>query len=189
MEYTLELKYKLIKEEIVKYKGRNPIELLLHVMKKEYISMHGPEHHYLDGACFLVAYKNACGDIDLSSSLNKLADRTIKMPGATCGHWGVCGSVTSIGAALSIIHDTGPLSNDNYYKDHMEYTSLVLSKMSKVGGPRCCKRNAFISILTAVQFVKDKYGIEMEFNDINCKFSSKNKQCIVQNCPFYERSL
>ena len=35
------------------------------IAEKEYISIHGPEHHILDGASLLVAYKNAGGEIDL----------------------------------------------------------------------------------------------------------------------------
>lgn len=76
-----------------------------------------------------------------------------------CGYWGVCGSVTSIGAALSIINKTTPLTSNEYYKDDMEFTSLVIDKMSKIGGPRCCKRNAFLSLSSGVEFVKNKYKI------------------------------
>ena len=186
MEYTLNDKYKLIKEEIFKSKSKNPIEIAKSLMDKDFINIHGPEHHYLDGACFLAAYKNAGGNIDIENALDVLSERTIKMPGAMCGFWGVCGSSTSVGAALSIIHNVSPLSASNYYKDNMEYTSLVIQKMSEIGGPRCCKRNAFISLSTAVKFVKDKYNIDMELTDINCEFSIKNKQCIGLKCPFYK---
>lgn len=51
-------------------------------MQKDFINIHGPEHHFLDGACFLVAYKNAGGNINIEEALNLLAERTIKMPGA-----------------------------------------------------------------------------------------------------------
>ena len=184
MEYTLLEKYELIKKDILAQSSKNPIEIVKSIMHKDYINMHGPEHHFLDGAAFMVAYKNAGGDIDLESALQALMDRTIKMPGAMCGHWGVCGSVSSLGATLSIIHDVGPLTNDEYYKDDMEYTSLVLRKMSKIGGPRCCKRNAYISLSTAIDFVKDKYNIEMDSEKIECEFSSINAQCIGSRCPF-----
>ena len=68
----------------------------------------------------------------------------------------------------------------------MEYTSKVIARMSEIGGPRCCKRNAFISLSTAVKFVKDKYGIEIELDKIDCEFSSKNKQCIGIRCSYYK---
>ena len=86
---------------------------------------------------------------------------------------------------LSIIHKTGPLANDDFYKHHMEYTSSAISAMSKIGGPRCCKRNAFLSLSYAVNFVKAKYGINMEIGDVKCEFTRFNQQCIKDKCPFY----
>lgn len=186
MDYKLENKYQLIKEEIVKDNSKNPIAIARAIMHKDYIDIHGPEHHFLDGAAFLVAYNNAGGNIDVDYCLDELAKRTIKMPGAMCGHWGICGSLASVGAALSIIHSTGPLSTDEYYKHNMEYTSKVLMEMGAIGGARCCKRNAFLSLSHAVKFVREKYGIEMELDKIKCEFSPSNKQCLHEKCPFYK---
>lgn len=185
MKYKLEEKYKLIKEVVIKSSSKNPVEIVKTLMNKDFVDMHGPEHHFLDGASFLVAYKNAGGTIDLDNALEALAERTIKMPGAMCGYWGVCGAVTSLGAALSIINNITPLSCISYYKDNMEFTSFVIKQMSKIGGPRCCKRNAFISIGFGIKFVKEKYGISMDIGDIICDFSLFNKQCIGIKCPFY----
>ncbi|MGM9665168.1 MAG: DUF5714 domain-containing protein [Eubacteriales bacterium] len=187
MEYSLKDKYDFIKNEIVKINSKNPVEIVREMMHKDQISIHGPEHHFLDGASFLVAYKNAGGDIDLSSCLDELEKRTVKMPGAMCAYWGVCGSVASVGASLSIIHGTQPLSTDEYYKDNMEYTSGVLAEMSKIGGARCCKRNAFLSLSHAVRFANGKYGTTMESEDIVCEFSSLNKQCLGEKCPFHRK--
>lgn len=186
MEYTLEEKYSLIKKSILQETSKNPIEIVKNIMHKKFVNIHGPEHHFLDGAAFLVAYKNAGGNIDLEIVLDELKERTIKMPGAMCGLWGICGSTASIGAALSIIHQTSPLSDDNFYKDHMEYTSFVILKMSQIGGPRCCKRNAFLSLSEAVKFVERKYKIQMDLESIHCEFSSWNKQCIGSRCPYHK---
>ena len=185
MEYSLIEKYDLIIREVAKAKSANPIEIVKDVMHKDFINIHGPEHHFLDGAAFLVAYNNAGGQLDVNKALLDLRERTIKMPGAMCGLWGVCGSTTSIGAAWSIIHSTGPLSSDSFYKDHMKYTSTCIDKMSEIGGPRCCKRNAFLSIMTAVKFVEENYGIKMESDKITCEFTDWNKQCIKKRCPFF----
>ena len=65
----------------------------------------------------------------------------------------------------------------------MKFTSMVLDKMSEIGGPRCCKRNAYISMLTAIEFVK-KYNIYLDYEEIKCNFTSKNSQCIGKRCPF-----
>lgn len=185
MDYSLEDKYRLIKENLLKAKSTNPVSIAEGIMKKDFISMHGPEHHFLDGGSFLTAYKNAGGQIDLSKSLDELALRSQKMPGAMCGYWGVCGASASLGASLAVINKTGPLSNDDYYKANMELTSRILTKMSLIGGPRCCKRNAFIALKTATGLVREKYGINME-EDVKtvCSFSPLNKTCLKEKCPF-----
>lgn len=133
-------KYDLIRQAVIENKSTDPVEIAKSVMKKDFVSIHGPEHHFLDSAAFIVAYKNAGGDINVPACLDELAKRAALMPGAMCGYWGVCGAAASVGAALSIIHGTGPLSSDEFYKDNMRYTSSVLSEMSKTGGARCCKR-------------------------------------------------
>lgn len=109
---TIQEKAERILKGIKKEKGNNPIQIFKNIAKNDYINMHGPEHHILDGACLLVAFKNAGGKIDLDDALNKIMIEGLRMPGAMCGFWGVCGAVTSLGAALSIIDHTGPLSVD-----------------------------------------------------------------------------
>ena len=184
--YSLEDKYVHIKNILVKSKSKNPIKLINEIMNLDFINMHGPEHHFLDGACFLVAYANCVEEFDINIALDKLAERTIKMPGAMCGYWGVCGSVTSLGAALSIINNTSPISDTEYYKDNMKFSSSTISIMSKIGGPRCCKRNAYISLSNAIEFVKNEYNVGIETENIECSFSLKNKQCIKVKCPYYK---
>ena len=120
---TIEEKANRIIEDIRNEKGVNPIKMFKSMAKKEYISIHGPEHHILDGACLLMAYHNAGGKIDIDSALEMLLKEGLRMPGAMCGLWGICGAITSIGAALSIIDGTGPLSEDGTWGDHMAFTS------------------------------------------------------------------
>jgi hypothetical protein len=184
---NLDIKYSYIKEECLKNTSIDPIEIANDLMHGSLISPNGPEHHFLDGAAFLTAYKNAGGKIDLELALDNLASRSILMPGATCGYWGVCGASTSVGAAFSIINKTTPLSSNQYYKDNMEFTSKVLSVMSKISGPRCCKRNAYISLSNAVKFAKEKYGVEMKCSKIVCDFSLQNPDCTKEKCPFYKK--
>lgn len=179
-------KYYLIKNECLNSAEKDPVKLILSIMKKDYISIHGPEHHVLDGACFLTAMHNFGVQFNLEEALDEMIERGRKMPGATCGKWGVCGSSASIGASLSIIHGTGPLSDNEFYKDNLNYVSEALGKLAEVGGPRCCKRNAFLSLLTAVAFVNENYGLDLPKSEIKCDFSAKNKQCIGVRCPFFK---
>ena len=53
--YTMGEKYDLIAEAVRNEMSKNPITIVKSVMHQDFISMHGPEHHFLDGAAFLVA--------------------------------------------------------------------------------------------------------------------------------------
>lgn len=182
----MEDKFILIKKECLNTSTTNPIELAIDIMKKDYINIHGPEHHVLDGSCFLTAMHNAGIEFDLNKALDEMIVRGQKMPGATCGQWGMCGSSASVGAALAIVHETDPLSDNEYYKDNLHLVSQALNKIANIGGPRCCKRNAFLSILTAIDFVNEKYDVKLEKQNIKCEFSGENKQCIGVRCPFFK---
>lgn len=81
MEYTMQEKYALIKRALRKEKGTDPLAIAENVMKNDFVSMHGPEHHFLDGACFLTAIYNANPFFDLETSLDELSERSIRMPG------------------------------------------------------------------------------------------------------------
>ena len=163
----------------------NPIDIFSKIAKQDFVRMHGPEHHVLDGAALLTAFYNGGGKIELETSLNELMKRGLQMPGATCGMWGVCGAVSSMGATLSIIDGTGPLSTDSSWGKHMEFTSKALHSLSQVGGPRCCKRDAFLSFEKAIAYVNENYDVKLEYSNITCSFREKNEQCIKEKCPFY----
>lgn len=183
----MEERAKKIVEACLKEKSNNPIEIFYNVANKDFVRMHGPEHHVLDGAALLTAFCNAGGKIELKESLNELMKRGLQMPGATCGMWGVCGAVSSMGAALSIIDGTGPLSTDDSWGKHMEFTSKALNSLSQVGGPRCCKRDAFLAFQKAIEHINENYDVKLQSNKIECSFSEKNEQCIKEKCPFYKK--
>lgn len=110
--YADEERERLIIEMCKTSTSTDPLEIFENVASRPFVRMHGPEHHVLDGACLLATYRNAGGQIDLSSALEDLLLRGSMMPAAMCGKWGVCGAASSVGAALSLIEGTGPVSED-----------------------------------------------------------------------------
>ena len=109
----MEERARKIIENCLQEKSKNPVEIFRNIANMDFVRIHGPEHHILDGAALLTAFYNAGGNINLENSLVELMNRGLKMPGATCGMWGICGAVSSMGAELSIIDGTGPLSTDS----------------------------------------------------------------------------
>ena len=163
--------------------SKNPIEIIEKMMSQPFCHMHGPEHHVMVGAALLTAYKNSGGDIDLENALFEMMSRGKQVPGGVCGFWGACGAAISTGIFMSIISKSNPLTVEPFALSN-GMTSASLAKIAEIGGPRCCKRDSFLSIISAVQFVKEKSGVEMEIEKPVCSFSPKNNQCIGRRCPF-----
>ena len=154
-------------------------------MAMPFCHMHGPEHHVMVGAALLTAYKNAGGDIELSDALVELMKRGKQVPGGACGFWGACGAGLSSGMFVSMISHSTPLTVEPFALSH-KMSATSLNKIAEVGGPRCCKRDSYLSILAAIDFVQVNFGISMDRSVVICKHHDRNNQCIQMRCPFYQ---
>lgn len=167
----------------LKEESKDPVEIIEKMMALPFCHMHGPEHHVMVGAALLTAYKNAGGDIHLEHTLAEMMNRGKKVPGGSCGFWGACGAGISSGMFVSIISKSTPLTKEPFALSH-RMTSRSLEAIGEIGGPRCCKRDSYLSILSAIDFVKENFGIEMVKPEIICTHSENNNQCIGKRCPF-----
>ncbi len=163
--------------------SRNPVEIIEKMMAMPFCHMHGPEHHVMVGAALLTAYRNAGGAIDLPGALEEMMNRGKSVPGGACGFWGACGAGISSGMFVSIISKSTPLKREPFALSH-RMTARSLAAIGEIGGPRCCKRDSFLSILNAIDFVKENFGVEMEKPAVVCHYSAHNNQCIGRRCPF-----
>ncbi len=167
----------------LKETSTNPIEILEKMMAQPFCHMHGPEHHVMVGSALLTAYQNAGGDIDLHKALVEMMNRGKSVPGGACGFWGACGAGISAGMFVSIISKSTPLTVEPFGLSN-SMTAKALGQIGVVGGPRCCKRDSYLSILAAIDFVKEHFGVEMEKPEVVCNHSAQNNQCIGRRCPF-----
>ena len=86
---------------------------------------------------------------------------------------------------ISIISGATPLKNEPWGLAN-KMTSKALDAIGSIGGPRCCKRDSYIAIISAIDYVAENFNIQMEKLVINCIHSDKNNQCIKERCPFHE---
>ena len=86
---------------------------------------------------------------------------------------------------ISIISGATPLKNEPWGLAN-KMTSKALDAIGSIGGPRCCKRDSYIAIISAIDYVAENFNIQMEKSVIKCIHSDKNNQCIKERCPFYE---
>ena len=166
--------------------SKNPLEIIEKMMSMRFCHMHGPEHHVMVGAALLTAYKNAGGEVDFEKALLEMYRRGKSVPGGTCGFWGACGAGISAGQFVSIITESTPLTVKPWSLSN-RMTSKALGSISEHGGPRCCKRDSYLAILAAVDFLAENLGIQMEVCKPICTRSHMNNQCIGKQCPFIRK--
>ena len=182
---TAEIFEKSILDLCLTETSADPIEVVRKMMDMPFCGIHGPEHHVMVGSALLTAYKNAGGELDLESALHEMYVRGSAVPGGVCGLWGACGAGISAGQFLSIVTQSTPLVKEPWGICN-RMTAKALDSIGDVGGPRCCKRDSYLAILAAVDFVKEHMGAEMTCTVPVCIHSSQNSQCIGNRCPFSE---
>ncbi len=162
----------------------DPLAILEKMMALPFCHMHGPEHHVMVGAALLTAYKNAGGEIDLAKALHEMFRRGKAVPGGACGFWGTCGAGVSTGQFMAIVTESTPLAAEPWGLSN-RMTAKALDAIGKNGGPRCCKRDSYLAVLAAVDFVAEQLHIQMKKTTPVCTRSQQNQQCIGKRCPFY----
>ena len=174
----------VIAETCLHSPSRDPIALMTALMEQPCVHMHGPEHHVLVGAALLTACRNSGADIDLAAALPEMCRRGSQVPGGACGNWGCCGAAVSAGIFVSLLTGATPLKTEEWGLAN-RMTAAALEAIGALGGPRCCKRDAFTAALAAADFAKAHFGIHMELpEEIRCTFSHLNAQCIGARCPY-----
>ena len=157
--------------------------------KKEWSKTRCIKGHFICNQChtkgidLLTAYRNAGGEIDLAPALVELQRRGQHVPGGACGFWGACGAGISTGMSLSILSNATPLSKEPLGLSN-QMTARALDAIGTIGGPRCCKRNSYLSLLAAAAFVEERFHLSMPVPAIRCAYAGQNNQCLGKVCPF-----
>ncbi|MEE8571487.1 MAG: DUF5714 domain-containing protein, partial [Candidatus Bathyarchaeia archaeon] len=111
--------------------------------------------------------------------------RASNILGGFCGFHGNCGAAVGTGIFISLITNSTPLSIHEWKLSNL-MTARSLLTIAQHGGPRCCKRNAFLAINGAIKFLKTHLDITLKIDKKNrCGFTNLNKECLKQQCPFY----
>lgn len=164
----------------------SPLAMAVTLMKNPLVKMHGPEHHFLIPAVLLTVFYNlqAGKSNDLTENLGQARKRAEVVKGGFCGLWGACGAAIGAGIFVSLITGATPLSDTERCLAN-GITAECLQVIAANGGPRCCKRETFWTILTAMKFVEREFGVLLprELPEA-CSFSSVNKECMQGKCRF-----
>ena len=165
----------------------DPVRLATEIMALEGYPMHYPTHHYLVPAVLLAAVrkKQGHGPDVLRRDLEEALERAKAVPGGFCGFQGTCGAAVGVGIFWSVITDTIPTSKASWGYGNRA-TGLALLKMAEYGGPRCCKRCSYLSLLSALPQIAERLKVEISAETPECAFYKQNQdECLKKGCPFY----
>lgn len=181
----MEPAFAVIKHACLTTRAKDPVSLAIDIMENKTVNMHGPEHHFLVPAVLLTAIHNE-GSIsfNLEEKLSTAMQRAKNVPGGFCGFYGACGAGIGAGIFISVFLAATPLSEQEWSLAN-EMTSACLSKIALLGGPRCCKRDVFATLETAVSFISEKLHISLPCQKPVCSFFPHNRECKVQDCPYF----
>jgi len=176
----------IIKTSSLNSTAVNPVRLATGIMRHPAVKMHGPEHHYLVPAVLLSCLYNKTGQRDqLEEKLAQAEKRAGFILGGFCGSHGNCGAAVGTGIFMSLATGTTPLSKEGWRQSNLITAESLLS-VARHGGPRCCKRDTYISLDRAVDFIEKELDVSLEKEEkISCEFSHLNKQCLLEDCQYY----
>ena len=183
--------FEALKDECLEIFDKRPTvnvsDIAVELMSREDVPMHYPFHHFIIPAALLTAAAVSRGDSRerLAEMLTTAGERAKNVLGGFCGNYGACGAGVGAGIFMSVITDSSPMSVQTWDWCN-EITGICLQKIASIGGPRCCKRTAFLSISEAVPYANSKLGTSLTFNEEQkCSFHERNKECKRKLCPFY----
>lgn len=162
-------------------------ELMMELMDNPNVPMHFPYHHFiLPGTLLtLAAMEDGSSREELNEMLGTALARSKNVLGGFCGNYGACGAGIGAGIFMSVYTDSSPMAEKSWQLAN-EITGICLQNISKVPGPRCCKRTGFLSVQAAVGYINEKLELNLRLNEkIICKYFMKNKDCKYSECPFY----
>ncbi len=190
---TLEPFYEKISNVCMYYyqsgETKSVFELMEACMDIEGMPMHCPPHHFMIPAVLLTICHQIDGDSIsyLQEDLREANERAHQVLGGFCGYYGSCGAAVGVGIFMSIYTQTGPCSEGTWAWTNRAVAEALMD-ISSIDGPRCCKRNSYLAMLSACKTVEHYLKITLERPDeIACKYYVKNPECKKSICPFFPK--
>lgn len=162
----------------------DPVELFMKLRQAKEFPMHGPEHHPLVAAAFLVAYHNAHGEPSWEAILEALQTAASDLPGGSCGFWGACSAGLAIGIAFCAILDSSPTAGEKRAAAH-RVVADVLGRFGCLPGARCCRRESLVALQAACELSGQVLPQALETHyQVKCEQAADNPECLGPDCPY-----
>ncbi len=173
----------------LQYKGIDPIALAVDIMNSPVIRMHGAEHHFIVPAVLTTCMHNYLKSTEsLKHKLDTIKRRADEETPHACSYdLGTCGAAIGTGVFMSAYLNR-ELRDEDEWSLSNTIVSQSLKRVADSGGPRCCKRDTYLALETAIEFIRDNFAISLPISTAKCTFSLRNRTCKHEDCQFYNLS-
>jgi hypothetical protein len=167
-----------------------PQDMARELMRDRRMKMHGPEHHFLVPAVLVAAWANAEGKTaeERARLVAAARPRAEQVPGGFCGFNGACGAGIGSGIFVSLATGATPVAGNAWRQANLA-TAGALHEIAMHGGPRCCKRDTFLAIASAVEFARRELGSSLAVEETPvCEWNAKNRECLGTACAYHPKA-
>ena len=160
------------------------IALFGRIRRHPAIPKHGPEHHALIPAIIVTTYGNLGGALP-PAALQTALERGSKLPGGTCGYWGLCGAAAGAGIGFATILEAAP-SKALARQAAQRATQAVLAAISDYAAARCCYRESWTALTTAARCSPTLLPRPLLATaPLRCDQQAYNRFCHGKQCPLF----
>lgn len=162
----------------------DPVEILIQMRESQDFPMHGPEHHPLVAAAFLIAYHNRHGEPSWPVILDTLQSAATQLPGGTCGFWGACSAGLAVGMAYCAILDSSPTDGAPRAAAH-QAVGQIMARIGQYPAARCCRRECLLALQVACELSTTllPHPLSTTYRE-PCAQAADNPECLGPSCPY-----
>lgn len=163
----------------------DPLVIAEGLMRHAAVKMHGPEHHFLVPAALITAWCIQQGNAGRGEFLAIARKRAADVKGGFCGYHGTCGAAMGAGIACSVLTGATPLAREGWRLSNL-MTAACLTAIGEAGGPRCCKRDTYLALMSGRDFLNThlQAGIPVGPAPL-CSHFIQNRECLATDCAFF----
>ena len=167
----------------------DPAENFLMMRNSHDFPMHGPEHHVLVAASFLLTYYDQYQEPSWDVILDTLQSAATQLPGGSCGFWGACSAGLAIGMTYCAILDSDPTNPEPRSIAH-QAVSKILARISEFKAARCCRRECLLSIQVGCELSAELLPHSLTTTiKAECEQAQENYECTGNLCPFFDEPV
>ena len=184
--------YTFVTDALLGNAALDPVTIMLDIVHERAVNICSNNFLYLTCGALLSSYLKTSNSTNLPRMLTLAKERIFALPRSACSLWssyGIAQAAAIFGTLIAPHHENK--SDPHSVSQHIVLKGLtsIATSYYRHGGPRCCRRNAFVILLSTITFLRKHFDYPMAYpTNITCSFSNTSRSCGQPQCAFYPTS-